>query len=115
MKRRGWGSAVKTLYNGVLYDSKAEAAYAKILDAETKAGQIKRWGRQQRWPLKVNGIPICTMIPDFVVWRMDDGLEVMELHEVKGYETPIFRLKRKLFEALHPEVNYIVIPAKGLS
>ena len=80
-------------------------------------GEVSHWDRQQRWPLKVNGRLVCTLIPDFVVWYTPDrdGEEPrMELHEVKGFATAIWRLKRKLFEALHPDITYLVIPAKGL-
>lgn len=114
-KGKGWGSAKRTPYNGVMYHSKAEATYARRLDDYIKSGEVLRWDRQQTWPLRVNGHKVCAMIPDFVVWIPDgDGGEKMELHEVKGFETAIYKLKRKLFEALHPEVTYIVIPAKSL-
>ena len=112
--RRGWGRATKTPYRGVVYDSKAEAAYAARLDRMVEDGEVSDWDRQQKWPLKVNGVKVCTMIPDFVVWYpADDRDEArMELHEVKGFATPVYRLKRKLFEALHPDVPYVVIAAR---
>ena len=110
-RRRGWGRATPTVYNGVKYDSKAEALYAQELDEQMANGSILRWDRQQRWPLRVAGVKVCTMIPDFTVW-VDD--ERMELHEVKGYETPVYKLKRKLFAALHPDIPYFVISAKDL-
>jgi hypothetical protein len=111
-RRRGWGAAIKTAYNGVLYDSKAEASYARRLDELVDAGEVSHWDRQRRWPLVVNGVKVCVMVPDFVVWYEDGDDMRMELHEVKGFQTPVYRLKRKLFEALHPEVIYLVIPAK---
>lgn len=114
-RRRGWGSAVKTPYNGVVYASKAEATYARRLDEMVESGEVLRWVRQVNWPLRVNGVKVCSMIPDFMVWIPDgrDG-EMMELHEVKGFETPVWRLKKKLFAAIHPDITYVVIPAKEL-
>lgn len=116
-KRRGWGSATPTEYKGDLYDSKAEAMYAARLDERMKFDKdVVGWDRQQRWPLKVNGVKVCTIIPDFVVWVKDEDDESprMELHEVKGFETAIWKLKRRLFNALHPEIPYIVIPAREI-
>jgi len=74
-----------------------------------KAGQVVRWERQVKWPLIVNGEKVCSMIPDFRVWYRDGHFE---LHEVKGMKTAIYKLKRKLFAALHPKVAYVVIPAR---
>lgn len=115
-RRRGWGSATKTLYKGVLYDSKAEATYAAVLDRLVDEGEVSHWDRQQKWPLRVNGVKVCAMIPDFVVWYHGERGEEprMELHEVKGFQTPVWRIKRKLFEALHPEITYLVINASTL-
>lgn len=115
-KGRGWGRATKTPYRGVVYDSKAEATYAAVLDRMVEDGEVSHWDRQQRWPLRVNDKKVCVMIPDFVVWYHGEKGEEprMELHEVKGFATPVWRLKRKLFEALYPDITYLVIPAKSL-
>lgn len=107
--RRGWGSAKRTPYKGVVYASKSEAAYARHLDVLKKAGVVRSWTRQVRWKLIVNGRLVCTMVPDFrVEWK--DG--TASLIEVKGHPTAVYRLKRKLFEALHPEVDYRVVNAR---
>ena len=140
-RRRGWGSAVKTVYDGVLYASKAEARYAMHLDLLKAARQIRGWERQVRWPLsvasmesvyrllivatgseaKARGIldyhkdafkKVCTIVPDFKVMKKGGGFKIVE---VKGFVTPVWRLKRKLFEALHPEVEYVVVTAKETS
>ena len=108
VRRRGWGSAVKTVYDGVLYASKAEARYAQHLDLLKAARQIRGWERQVRWPLIVEGVKICTIVPDFKVLKKGGGFKIVE---VKGFVTPVWRLKRKLFEALHPEVEYVVVRA----
>ena len=109
-RRRGWGSAVKTAYNGVLYDSKSEAAYAAHLDRRLASGEIGAWGRQVRVRLEVNGKLVCSIVPDFLVWDPSGGGATYV--EVKGFETPIWRLKRKLFEALYPKVKYVVVTAR---
>lgn len=92
----------------MLYDSKTEARYAEHLDALKDEGSIWDWERQVRWPLIVNGEKVCTLIPDFKVLASPKRYA---LHEVKGFPTPIWRLKVKLFKALHPDVEYVVVTA----
>ena len=93
----------------MVYASKAEARYAKHLDLLKKNGEIWNWDGQVRVPLIVNGVKVTTMVPDFLVF-FEDGRT--EYREVKGFETAVWKLKRKLFEALHPDVPYIVITAR---
>ena len=93
-------------YNGRYYHSKKEAAYAQELDLLKKAGEIKDWKPQHRVSLDVNGYHICNYIVDFLVTNKY-GEE--ELHEVKGFETDLWRIKRKLLEAIYPDIKYIVI------
>jgi hypothetical protein len=56
--------------------------------------------------LLVNGRVICTLRVDFEVVHKDSRVEFIE---VKGYETRDWRLKRKLLEALHPDIKYTVV------
>jgi hypothetical protein len=102
--------AVSSTYNGVQYHSKAEAAYAAQLDLRVKARDIKRWERQIKCDLRVNGYHITNYYVDFKVFH-NDGSE--ELIEVKGMETPEWVLKRKLLEAtlIHddPNLKYTVV------
>lgn len=89
-------------YNGIWYHSKFEASYAKDLDWRIKAGEIKSWIRQAKISLDVNGKHICNYYIDFVVKHNDDSLEYVE---VKGFETEVWRLKWKLFEAIYNEIE----------
>ena len=106
--RRGWGSAKRTEYRGVTYASKSEAAYAAHLDLLKKAKRVLSWEGQVRVPLVVNGKKICTIVPDFFVLFADGH---SEYHETKGWKSPVWKLKSKLFAALFPEAVYKVIPA----
>lgn len=106
---QSWGNkyhAKSSIYNDTYYHSKLEAAYAQELDLRLKAKDIKGWRRQERIPLVVNGIKVATYIIDFVI-EHNDGEE--EYVECKGYETDIFRLKWKLFEALYPDIRKTII------
>lgn len=56
--------------------------------------------------LRVNGELICTYKIDFVEIDMKDN---ETWTEIKGFETPEWRLKWKLFDALYPERKKQVI------
>lgn len=92
---------VKQNYNGSRYDSKKEATYAAQLDLLIKAKEIKGYERQFPLKMYVNGKHVTTWRVDFKVENKDG---VIEFHEVKGFPTPEYNLKRKLFEALQQEM-----------
>lgn len=85
-------------YGGHSYMSKLEADVAWQLDMRIKAGEVKSYKRQVKIALDVKGKHICNYIIDFVVKRTDG---VTEYLEAKGFETEVWRLKWKLFEALY--------------
>jgi len=89
-----------------MYHSKKEAGYARELDLLYRAGEIKDWEGQYKLPLDVNGYHICNYIVDFKVINKDGSIE---LHEVKGFETEIWRLKWKLTEALYGNKFKLVV------
>ena len=108
-KQNKYGNT-KHEYDGRVYHSIKEAAYAQELDLRQKAGDITEWEPQFRIDLVANGKKICTMIPDFKVTYPDGQIEIVE---VKGFATETWRLKRKILEATylveHPEVRYLVV------
>lgn len=103
-KKRSKYGAESCNYGGAKFHSRKEAAYAATLDILKKSKspneRVSSWKGQVRVPLMVNGKTVCTWIVDFLV-TYADGTE--EWHEVKGYATDVYQLKRKLFEALYPE------------
>lgn len=70
------------------------------LDLLLRAKQIKGWKCQVKIPLDVNGYHVCNYYIDFVI-EENDG--TFTYSEVKGFETEVWRLKWKLFEALYGE------------
>jgi hypothetical protein len=96
-------NASRTRYGDTIYHSKKEANYAARLDMLKKAtdpkDRVAYWTRQIRVPLVVKSILIANWYIDFLV-HFADGRE--EYHEVKGFATETYRLKRKLFGALYP-------------
>ena len=95
-------------YKGVVYHSKAECVYAFQLDALVASGEVFEWQRQVGFPLMVNGKLIARFVVDFHV-NPTEGEPY--LVEVKGWETPEYKLKLKLFKALYPNADYRVVKA----
>lgn len=93
-------------YNGIAYDSRREMQHAMELDLLLKTGVVTKIERQMWVPLVVDGHAICSIVVDFRV-TYQDGRVLYE--EVKGFDTAIWKLKRKLFTALYPELEYKVI------
>lgn len=90
------------LYNGMRYDSKKEAEYAKQLDLRVKAKDIKSWERQVKIDLRVNGKHIANYYCDFLITHKDGHKEYVE---IKGVILELWRLKWLLFEALLDEIS----------
>lgn len=90
-KRNRFGSVAKrTEYNGVTYDSKAEAEWARVLDGEIRLEWIHGWLRQVTVSL---GPDFKTRV-DFLVFT---AYGVCHFAEVKGVETARFKIVRKLW------------------
>jgi hypothetical protein len=107
--KKQWTNAKKQVVNGFRYDSGFEATYGMFLESELKAKRIKSFERQVNIPLEVNGYLVCTYRIDFIVYY-NDG--ITEYTEVKGYQTDVWKLKWKLFEALYcdkPDVKLTII------
>lgn len=100
--RKGFNKyrAKKTEYNEILYDSKKEAEFARKLDLTRKSigNTIIDIQRQIPFEIKVNGVKICKYVLDFLVKHQDGSIEYID---VKGFKTPVYRLKKKLVEAIY--------------
>ncbi len=109
-KKQNKYNAKSSIYNDKVYHSKKEAAYAQELDLRVYAKDIKSWRRQEKIELFVYGKKICAYYIDFVITHNDESEEYIE---VKGFETDLWRMKWKLFEAIfnkeHPEAILTVI------
>ena len=112
MTRRNKYNAVKTKQDGYTFDSKAEAARYGELVILQAAGEIERLevhpcfilqdsftdatGTRQR-AISYEG--------DFMYWQGDTHY----VEDVKGVETAVFKLKRKLFLARYPDLVLLVV------
>lgn len=111
--QRKWTTAKKSEYQGSIYDSKFEAAFAHELDMRKRAKDIENWERQVRIPLEVNGYHITNYYIDFIVYYADGTIEYVEC---KGWASDVWKLKWKLFEAIYsdkPNVKLTVVQQKS--
>jgi hypothetical protein len=90
---------------GHTHASKGEANYCNELRLRELAGDIESYNTQITFDLKVNGIKICSHRVDFVI---KEGNKLI-VEEFKGFETDVFKIKKKLFEAIYPKIEYKVI------
>lgn len=90
--------AKKTEIDGFIFDSKREAAYYSELKLREYAGEIVHLELQPKFECIVNGKKICTYIADFRYELTGSGFQ--ETVDVKGMKTDVYRIKKKLVEAL---------------
>ena len=93
--------AIKTVVDGITFDSKLEAKRYSELKLLERAGELAGLELQPAFPIDINGIKICTYRGDFAYFK-DNG-RVIE--DCKGFKTPMYRLKKKLVEASYPGVK----------
>lgn len=103
---------VKTVVDGITFDSKAEATRYSELRMLEKAGKISKltlqpafviitpgrdWLGKERGPIRY--------VADFAYYEDDEHV----VEEVKGRATPLYKLKARLFRAQYPDKVYKVI------
>ena len=112
-KKRSKYNAIPTTYNGIVYHSKKEAQFAEKLDLMLKAHEIDYVLRQVPFDLgagiiyradfvalaKRDVISKCTHI---IQWQIT-------VYEVKGMETPAWKLKHKLFKEKYPLIQLEIV------
>lgn len=102
LKRKNKYSAKKTVYNGIEYDSKKEAGYAQTLDGLKTEGKVKDWKRQVKFPVTVNGHDCGFYKLDFLIQYTDGHKEYVDIKGCKkGCAYSMFRLKKKIIEAIY--------------
>ena len=100
--RRSKYGAVKTEVDGVLFDSKREAKHYQDLTWRQLIGEIGLLQLQPVFPLSVNGVVIGKYVADFQYVLTHNGEVIVE--DVKGFDVPLGRWKRK-----HAEAQYGVV------
>jgi len=88
------------IIDGRRYDSKREAKYCEGLIQLEKDGKIGGLEFQKRFPiLGPAGELVCTYIADAAFW--DHEQDRFRIIDVKGVETDVFKLKRKMMRAFN--------------
>lgn len=88
----------KVTVDGIKFDSGREANRYRQLWMMSQANAISDLKLQVPFVCTVAGKKICTYYADFT-YRTAAGELVVE--DVKGMRTPVYRLKKKLVEAIH--------------
>jgi hypothetical protein len=95
----------------VVYDSKAEAEYAAMLDLEHRNGDVVTWSRQPSFMLGD-----VRYRADFLVTYSKNGVPVFPVViDVKGFETSAFRRTKKLWKRYGQLQLVVVNVGKGRS
>jgi len=93
---------------GEYYDSKREAVYHQDLLNLQRAGEISNLKRQPEFLCEVAGKKVCKYIADFEF--MEKGRRrVIDVKSPITARHPVFRLKKKLVEALHNVTVEVVL------
>lgn len=98
-KRAHKFGAVPTEVDGIYFPSKAEAKRYRELKLSERAGTITHLELQPSFPIVVNGIAVALYRADFRYRTVPSGEVVTE--DVKGVRTPVYRIKKKLVEAIY--------------
>jgi hypothetical protein len=117
---------------GISFRSKAERDHALFLESERQAGRIKKWEYEVSYDLfaaasvavfdrygnkidfqgpltKFGAVLIGKHKPDFTVTLNDDRKRVDEIKGGAITKTEAWQLRRKIFQANYPEIEYRVI------
>lgn len=102
-KKRHKFSAKPTVVDGIRFASKAEAdryGHLKLLEQNQFIYGLEL---QPKFPIHINGQQVCTYVADFRYRKTSGGDDIIE--DVKGFKTPVYSLKKKLFEACYPHLK----------
>lgn len=101
---------IKSIYNGVVYDSRKEAKRAYELYILQRAGHVQNVQRQVTFELQPAYITADGRKIQAIKYKADfvyetEGQKIVE--DVKGMRTDTYKLKRKMFEYKYPEYKFI--------
>ena len=103
--RSKYGSK-KTIVDNIKFDAKWEAERYGQLKAMEKAMFIRDLELQVPYDIVVNDVKICRYVADFRYKKesnhtiTNDEYYVEVVEDAKGFETPEFKLKKKLMKAV---------------
>ena len=89
----------RTELDGIKFDSRAEANRYAYLKLRERAKEITRLELQPEYKISFNGTHICKYRADFRYFEIGAKKQIVE--DVKGVLTPVYKLKKKLVEAIY--------------
>ncbi len=89
--------AIKTVVDGIKFDSKKEARRYSQLKILEKVGDVSELELQPKFDLMVNGKKCGFYKADFR-YRQDGNIII---EDVKGMKTPVYNLKKRLIKAIY--------------
>lgn len=110
-KRRSKFGAVPTIVNNIRFASKLEAKRYTELRALEATGEIHNLELQPVYKLTICGVDCGKLIFDFQYFTRATNAKRGEsiIEETKGFRTPLYRFKLKVFHALYPGRNVIEV------
>jgi hypothetical protein len=90
-------NAKRTTVGDQVFDSMKEARRWSALRLLERAGRIRHLERGFDLPFVVAGRTLFKYRPDFLYF--EDDVRIVE--DVKGFRTPVYRLKKKIIEAAY--------------
>lgn len=90
---------IKTVVDGIRFDSKKEAKRYGHLKLLERAGEILHIEVHPKYRLLVKGEEIGRYEADFSYW--DKKNQSMIIEDCKGVKTAVYRLKKKLMKAIY--------------
>src|SRR5262249_27961922 len=94
--RRNRYKAIKTVVDGILFDSKGESKRYAQLKLLHLAGEIPDLKCQPAYPIDINGHRVCVVVPDFRYRDQDGQVVVEDFKSPATAKDPVYRLKKKL-------------------
>lgn len=92
---------VKTVIDGLKFDSKREAERWRQLKLLEASDRVRNLQRQVKYELRVNGFLICRYTADFTYEELIRGAWQSVVEDVKGYPNDRWPMKKKLMRAIH--------------
>ena len=93
-KRHKYG-AVKTVIDGIKFDSKAEAMYYQLHKHDKGIKMQEKFVLMDKFRLNGKAYREIAYVPDFTFY--DDEGNLIKIVDVKGMQTSGFKIKAKLF------------------
>jgi hypothetical protein len=105
-KRSKYG-AKRVVVDGESFDSQIEASRWSFLRIMERQGEITHLERQVEYKLIVNGVDCGSYFADAKYFTRPTNTQRGEyvIEDTKGVKTDIYKLKKKLVEALYPGVK----------